>query len=716
MADRPPMCPGTLLLGNARGLLEDTAGTITTGYQRLGPIFRLRAAWRQYTVIAGPEAGEFMAQGLDKAHLSRERLFGSIAREFGRADLVLKEIGPKHARLRPPLAVSYSRQMASPHVPAMIAAVRDQVRGWPPGTPLEVVTRVKALAFAEYCVLLGSPRITFRDCLLMTDYLMNVAARLFPPVVFKAPWYRRAHTRTYGALTDLVRRRRAEGPGDAPPTLVDALAGARDPAGTRLTEDEVVSYAAYGIGASIGYVGRLTSFMLYEILRDPDLHGQVVAEAQSAFAAGLHDASDVRRLRILRSVYDETLRYHSLAIGMAFDVASEFRFLGHRVDKGAFLVLSPVPSSYAPASFPDPYRFDPARCREPRNEHRRSAACQPFGVGDRTCAAMGLVELMTMTLVATLLSERPLAMHPPSYQLRRTVRPLPSPDRHFKMRMAEAAAAAPASLPVDVSAREEEALAAFPGHDEPAVRAALDGATRQTFEAGTVIIREGDPADAFYLLEEGRVEVTRGAGAATRLLATLGEGEWFGEAGLLQQAPRNATVTAGPGGAVTRVVDQQAFLAMVAASDLVASEIGHLLRKRVAAARLQQVAPQLTSDAGARLLPEFRPRTYRAGAPVVTEGEAAEEFFILIAGEVVVSRRDGSGSDQIVARLGPGDYFGEMGLLHATPRNATVSAWGAGDVETLVTGRAGFERLLAEGGPGGELAGAMRSRVERLAG
>ncbi len=82
----------------------------------------------------------------------------------------------------------------------------------------------------------------------------------------------------------------------------------------------------------------------------------------------------------------------------------------------------------------------------------------------------------------------------------------------------------------------------------------------------------------------------------------------------------------------------------------------------------------------------------------------------------MVSRRDGSGRDQVVARLGPGDYFGEMGLLHATPRNATVSAWGAGDVEMLVTGRPGFERLLAEGGPRGELASAMRSRAERLAG
>ena len=714
MADKAPMCPGSLLLGNAKSLLDDTAGTLTRGYQLLGPMFRIRAAWRQYTVIAGPEAGEFMAQGLDKVHLSRERLFGSIAREFGPCDLVLKEIGPKHARLRPPLAVAYSRQVASPHVPAMVDAVRQHARNWAPGSPLEVVNQVKQLAFAEYGVLLGMPRITFRDSLLMTDYLMNVAARLLPSLVFRAPWYRRAHRRTYGALTELVRQRRADGPGDGPPTLIDALASACDPTGTPLTEDEVVSYAAYGLGASIGYVGRLASFMLYEILRDADLHAQLVAEAQAAFVSGLDDASDVRRMRLLRSVYDETLRFHPFAIGMAFDVASDFQYLGHRVNQGSFLVLSPVPSSADPTSFPGPHRFDPARCREPRNEHRRSQACQPFGLGDRTCAAMGLVELMTMTLVATVLHTCAVAMHPRDYTLRRTTRPLPSPDRHFKMTAAAPAGAHPAAAHA-IEASEEDALAAFPGHDQPAVRAALAGAVRQVFAPGAVIVREGDAADAFYLIEQGSVAVTRAAQGDTRALAVLGEGAWFGEAGLLQQAPRNATVTAGAKGAVARVLGQQAFLTMVATSDLVAAEIGQLLQKRVACARLQQAAPQLTAEGGARLLSEFRARTYRAGEAIVRQGEPAGEFFILVAGEAVVTRRDASGRDQDVARLDPGDYFGEIGLVHGTPRNATVAAAGAHDVETLVTDRAGFDRLLAEGGrASGALAQAMRARAERF--
>jgi cytochrome P450 len=93
----------------------------------------------------------------------------------------------------------------------------------------------------------------------------------------------------------MVRQLRALGPNGRPPTLLDALASVRDPSGTPLTDDEIASYAAYGIGASIGDVGRLASFLLYEILHDQGLRGQIVAEAQAAFASGLGGAGRRRR-------------------------------------------------------------------------------------------------------------------------------------------------------------------------------------------------------------------------------------------------------------------------------------------------------------------------------------------------------------------------------------------------------------------------------------
>jgi hypothetical protein len=61
--------------------------------------------------------------------------------------------------------------------------------------------------------------------------------------------------------------------------------------------------------------------------------------------------------------------------------------------------------------------------------------------------------------------------------------------------------------------------------------------------AGTVVVHEGDPADALYVLMTGEVAVTCIEGGSTRALATLAAPGYFGEIGLLERIPRTATVT-----------------------------------------------------------------------------------------------------------------------------------------------------------------------------
>ena len=59
-------------------------------------------------------------------------------------------------------------------------------------------------------------------------------------------------------------------------------------------------------------------------------------------------------------------------------------------------------------------------------------------------------------------------------------------------------------------------------------------------EAGKVLVREGDFSYEFMAIEEGTAEVTRGG----EHVADLGQGDFFGEMGLLEKTLRNATVTA----------------------------------------------------------------------------------------------------------------------------------------------------------------------------
>ena len=81
----------------------------------------------------------------------------------------------------------------------------------------------------------------------------------------------------------------------------------------------------------------------------------------------------------------------------------------------------------------------------------------------------------------------------------------------------------------------------------------------QTFAASSIIMREGDPAEHFYVLLDGEVSVTcAGTDGAMEPLATLRLGQYFGEAGLLSGMPRNATISVSSGGPATVLIADKA--------------------------------------------------------------------------------------------------------------------------------------------------------------
>jgi uncharacterized protein len=67
------------------------------------------------------------------------------------------------------------------------------------------------------------------------------------------------------------------------------------------------------------------------------------------------------------------------------------------------------------------------------------------------------------------------------------------------------------------------------------------------------------------------------------------------------------------------------------------------------------------------------------GACLIEQGTIGRSMYIVVSGRLEVVRRDG-GEDRIIATLGPGDVFGEIGFVRATHRTAEVRAVGAGSV------------------------------------
>ncbi len=76
-----------------------------------------------------------------------------------------------------------------------------------------------------------------------------------------------------------------------------------------------------------------------------------------------------------------------------------------------------------------------------------------------------------------------------------------------------------------------------------------------------------------------------------------------------------------------------------------------------------------------------------AGQVLVEEGRVGREFFLILSGDALVEREG-----QEVARLGAGQWFGELSLLDHQPRSASVQA--VTDMKLLVLGEAVFAGLL----------------------
>jgi LmbE family N-acetylglucosaminyl deacetylase len=73
---------------------------------------------------------------------------------------------------------------------------------------------------------------------------------------------------------------------------------------------------------------------------------------------------------------------------------------------------------------------------------------------------------------------------------------------------------------------------------------------------------------------------------------------------------------------------------------------------------------------------------YPRGVAMVEQGEPATSLYLVLSGQATVEREEADGSTHPLARLGPGEFFGELGLAYARPRNAHVVA--AEDVTCLV--------------------------------
>jgi CRP-like cAMP-binding protein/ferredoxin-NADP reductase len=99
--------------------------------------------------------------------------------------------------------------------------------------------------------------------------------------------------------------------------------------------------------------------------------------------------------------------------------------------------------------------------------------------------------------------------------------------------------------------------------------------------------------------------------------------------------------------------------------------------------------------------------TYPEGERIVEEGDLGDAFYVIGRGAVRISTLDANAREIVLARLEPGQYFGEQTLFDEIPSRRNASATAIADTELLRLDQADFRRLLESSG---KLEQALRER------
>ncbi|MGB5177256.1 MAG: cyclic nucleotide-binding domain-containing protein, partial [Gammaproteobacteria bacterium] len=101
---------------------------------------------------------------------------------------------------------------------------------------------------------------------------------------------------------------------------------------------------------------------------------------------------------------------------------------------------------------------------------------------------------------------------------------------------------------------------------------------------------------------------------------------------------------------------------------------------------------ELTREQYETFRDKFSLRQLRAGDTVISEGDLAETFYFIRSGELTASRLSSARQEYVLKVLGPGELFGEVGLIQDIPRIATIKA--ITDAQLYALSKADFFDLL----------------------
>jgi len=224
-----------------------------------------------------------------------------------------------------------------------------------------------------------------------------------------------------------------------------------------------------------------------------------------------------------------------------------------------------------------------------------------------------------------------------------------------------------------------------------------DAMEELTYKDEQMMVKMGDVADALFFIKSGEVSC-HGADAKHEIMR-MKTGDCFGES-CLEPTPEDAlrklnVVAVGPVTALK--LSAQAFKEQLGSLKDVVNK--NFKRKVLQGIEIESthVFSQLSPNAQDALVDKLKEVHYKPGSICIKQGNKNDTFFIIKSGTCTVLESK-NGSENELATLTNGSYFGERALLRSEPAVATIKAAGDKDLEVYTCDRNTFSSIIGSAG------------------
>ena len=196
------------------------------------------------------------------------------------------------------------------------------------------------------------------------------------------------------------------------------------------------------------------------------------------------------------------------------------------------------------------------------------------------------------------------------------------------------------------------------------------------YDFGDTIVKQDDPADAFYILTRGRARAIKVKSDGEEIpLGVLKPGDSFGEAALAEGGRRAATVRCSTAVDALRI-NRSDFLSLVVEAPELRHYIEMIGRNRAVQSFLYQFSNfgRLSPPVLRSMIDKLVPVGFAKGNLIIREGDPAGPLYVIEKGRAHAFS-GGNGRPMSLAFYREGDFFGELSAINNAPRAASVEAF-----------------------------------------